>query len=159
MELFALEATIDLDTSGFLAGLDVAEDRFDSFVDRVSSRRIRLPAVSYSYGTTQVNRNASAMSEGRVYNSPTVFGYADGAYQVAGDAGAEAVVGVNSLQRMIESAVRSASAGQAATARDPGRDINITLELDRQVFARAVYRSNNEECQRVGTLLATGGMN
>lgn len=49
--------------------------------------------------------NARAMANGRIFNRPTIFGYADGAYQVAGDAGPEAVVGVSSLRDMIRDAV------------------------------------------------------
>lgn len=35
-----------------------------------------------------------------------------------------------------------------------GRDITIVLEVDRREFARAVYRANNDEVQRVGVRLA-----
>lgn len=41
--------------------------------------------------------------------------------------------------------------------RDQGRDITIILELDRQQFGKAVYKANNEETQRVGVRMATGG--
>lgn len=58
-----------------------------------------------SYGRGRVKKNASAMNTGRIFTRPTIFGYADGAYQVAGDAGPEAVVGVSSLRDMIRDAV------------------------------------------------------
>ena len=64
--------------------------------------------------------------------------------------------GGSALQQMIEAAVRGASAGEVALA-EPGRQMNITLELDRQQFARAVYRFNNEESRRVGARLTEGG--
>ena len=64
--------------------------------------------------------------------------------------------GESALQQMIEAAVRGASAGEVAAV-EPARDVNITLELDRQQFARAVYRFNNEESRRVGARLAEGG--
>jgi HAE1 family hydrophobic/amphiphilic exporter-1 len=57
---------------------------------------------------------------------------------------------------VVEAAVRGASAGEVAAV-EPARDVNITLELDRQQFARAVYRFNNEESRRVGARLAEGG--
>ena len=41
--------------------------------------------------------------------------------------------------------------------RDQGRDITIILELDRQQFGKVVYKANNEETQRVGVRMATGG--
>ena len=98
-----------------------------------------------------VQRNARAMASGRIFTRPTVFGYADNAFQVAGDAGPEAVVGVNSLHSMIAGAVNSAMAGQEVIVpRDQGRDITIILELDRQQFGKVVYKANNEETQRVG---------
>lgn len=37
-----------------------------------------------------------------------------------------------------------------------GRDLTVILELDKQTFARAVYKLNNEETQRVGMRLAGG---
>lgn len=49
--------------------------------------------------------NASAMEQGRIFTRPTVFGVANGAYQVAGDAGPEAVVGTGSLSSMIRRSV------------------------------------------------------
>ena len=101
--------------------------------------------------------NASAMSSGRIYTKPTVFGYYNNAYQVAGDAGPEAVVGVNSLQRMITSAVHNAGAGQEVVVpRNDSRQLTVILELDRQQLAKTMYRLNNEETQRVGVKLAKG---
>lgn len=37
------------------------------------------------------------------------------------------------------------------------RDINIELVLDGQRFARAVYKANNQETQRVGVRMVTNG--
>ena len=56
-----------------------------------------------SFGPVQ--HNARAMSGGYIFDRPTVFGFAEGKYQVAGDAGPEAVVGTRSLNTMVESAV------------------------------------------------------
>ena len=56
-----------------------------------------------SFGPVQ--QNARAMSGGYIFDRPTVFGFAEGKYQVAGDAGPEAVVGTRSLNTMVESAV------------------------------------------------------
>lgn len=68
------------------------------------------------------------------------------------------------LEGMIVRAVRSAMAQPVssqptpplAAAQPPG-DITIVLELDRQQFARAVYRANREEARRVGVKLSEGG--
>ena len=107
----------------------------------------------------KTNKNASAMSSGRIFDRPTIFGYADGAMQVAGDAGPEAVVGVNSLHTMIDNAVRGAIGSTQTAARNAApRDMTIILELDHQQFAKAIYRANNEETQRVGVRLGMGGV-
>lgn len=54
-----------------------------------------------------------AMANGMILNNPTIFGAAGGKLLGAGEAGAEAVVGVNSLRNMIESAVnKAAGAGE-----------------------------------------------
>ncbi len=64
-----------------------------------------------------------------------------------------------SLKGMIEAAVRGAQAGrEVELPMDQGRDIHITLELDRQQFARAVYRLGGEEARRVGADLSGGDM-
>jgi len=96
--------------------------------------------------------NASAMNPGRIFRKPTIFGYSDGAYQVAGDAGPEAVVGTSSLQRMIQGAVYSAM--PVTVPRNTDRPINIVFELDGA--QKWVYRLNKAEEQRVGLKLNGG---
>ena len=97
--------------------------------------------------------NASAMDTGRIFRRPTLFGYANGAYQIAGDAGPEAVVGTNSLFGMINGAVSSAMASRPVASQTGGRDITIIMEYDSIEFGRAVYHANQEETQRVGVKL------
>lgn len=67
--------------------------------------RLRLPAFNMQITGGKTQKNARAMNTGRIFNRPTIFGYADGAYQMAGDAGPEAVIGVTSLRDMIKDAV------------------------------------------------------
>lgn len=57
-----------------------------------------LPKISISW-------YAKAMRDGMILNSPTIFGYQNGRYLAGGEAGAEVVVGANSLYSMIHSAV------------------------------------------------------
>lgn len=148
-----------LGDAGSGAGWDIARDiqsalNFSSFTVNV------VGVVSKVISTVRniFSKNASAMSSGRIYTRPSVFGYYDNAYQVAGDAGPEAVVGVNSLQRMITSAVRGAGAGQEVVVpRNQSRDLTVILELDRQQMGKMVYKLNNEETQRVGVRMARGG--
>lgn len=58
--------------------------------------------------TTSYSPNARAMDTGYIFRHPTVFAYADNAFQVAGDVGPEAVVGVYSLDNMIQNSVNAA---------------------------------------------------
>ena len=88
-----------------------------------------------------------AMENGMILNSPTIFGAANGRLLGGGESGPEAVVGVDSLRTMIQSAVKGA--GGAA------RSMTVVLQLDKTELARTVYRLNNAETQRVGVRLAT----
>lgn len=88
-----------------------------------------------------INYNASAMSGGRIYRTTGIFGYANGALQAAGDVGAEAVVGVNSLKNMIDGAVRNAvnSSMSGATIniyQQPGEDEIALANRIEKVLAR-----------------------
>lgn len=56
---------------------------------------------------------AKAMRGGMILDSPTIFGSMNGKLLGAGEAGKEAVVGVNSLHQMIRSAVHSAAGPSA----------------------------------------------
>jgi len=103
--------------------------------------------------------NASAMDTGRIFTRPTIFGYANSAFQVAGDAGAEAVVGVSSLQSMISRAVRAAVGANApreiVIPRENTRPVNVIFEFDG--IQKMIYRLNKAEEQRVGVQLKGGG--
>ena len=92
-----------------------------------------------------------AMKDGMILTSPTIFGAANGRLLAGGEAGPEAVVGVDSLRGMIAAAVQSAS-----SARPESRNLTVILELDRMQLAHTVYKLNSEETQRVGVRLAGG---
>ena len=62
-----------------------------------------------------------AMEDGMILNGPTIFGMKGNSLLAGGEAGAEAVVGVNSLMAMIQKAVGNAGAGTTIG------DINITV--------------------------------
>lgn len=66
----------------------------------------------------------------------------------AGSVGTEAVVGVDSLRSMIQSAV-SQSGGKTP------RNMTVILQLDKTELGRTVYQLNKAEAQRVGVRLAT----
>lgn len=147
----AEDIAAEIGSSGTQAGNDFGE----TFQSALSKRKFSVDVAGNIIYNVPVQRNARAMASGRIFTRPTVFGYADNAFQVAGDAGPEAVVGVNSLHNMIAGAVNAAMAGQEVVVpRDTGRDITIILELDRQQFARAIYNANKQETQRVGVQLS-----
>lgn len=149
-----------LGDAGSGAGWDIASDiqsalNFANFTVRV------VGVVSQVINTVRsvFSHNASAMSSGRIYNRPTVFGYYDNAYQVAGDAGPEAVVGVNSLQRMITNAVHSANAGsEVFVPREAqSRPVTVIMQVGEKEFGRLAFELGSAEEQRVGVRLAKGG--
>ena len=91
-----------------------------------------------------------AMNDGMILTSPTIFGAQNGRLLGGGDAGPEAVVGVDSLRGMIAAAVNSAAARNSG-----GRSVTVTLVLDRTELARTVFQLNNEETQRKGVRLVS----
>ena len=88
-----------------------------------------------------------AMENGMILNSPTIFGASGGKLLGGGDAGPEAVVGVDSLRSMIANAVNSGGSA--------GRQMTVILQLDRTELARTVFALNNSEVQRMGVRLST----
>ena len=105
---------------------------------------LRIPPKVPSLG---IDWYRKAMEDGMILTSPTIFPAANGTLRGFGDAGPEAVVGVDSLRGMIQSAVGSAP--------QLPRVLNVILECDGAVLGRTVYRLNNEETQRVGATITT----
>lgn len=77
-----------------------------------------------------------AMDGGMILNNPTIFGMMNGRLLGAGEAGSEVVVGANSLQNMIQSAVNGAS----STVNMPiAVDVTINGSVDDpEEFARKI---------------------
>ena len=63
---------------------------------------VQLPTIT-------VDWYAKAMKDGMILNNPTIFGMQDGHLLAGGEAGSEAVVGTQSLMKMIQSAVDNAN--------------------------------------------------
>lgn len=109
----------------------------------------------------KVKKNASAMESGRIFKRPTIFGYDDGAFQMAGDAGAEAVIGVNSLADLISKAVQRGNDGREIVvprSASAPQNIVIPLYIDGREFARAEVPYIEAEQRRYGVRIATGGV-
>ena len=93
----------------------------DSIKEKFDNLKLKLPDIKLPHfkidGELSLNPPkvpklsidwyAKAMQQGMILNSPTIFGAAGGRLLGAGEAGAEAVVGVGSLQSMIQNAVGS----------------------------------------------------
>ena len=115
--------------SAFTEKLGAARDKVHEIIERikgffnfsVSLPHIPLPHFSiappgWSVGdllkgkipSLSINWYAKAMDNGMILNSPTIFGAMGGKLLGGGERGAEAVVGVGSLQRMIRQSVREA---------------------------------------------------
>lgn len=110
--------------------------------------KLKLPHLSIS-GSFSINPPSvphfsiawykKAMADGMILNSPTIFGAAGGKLLGGGEAGPEAVVGVDSLRNMIGEAV-------AAAAGNMGGDITIPVYIGQRkldtLVVDAVQRAN-----------------
>ena len=144
--------------AGAPAGRKLADDIGAALAERTYSVNVRANVAGLP-----AQYNASAMDTGRIFTRPTIFGYAENAFQIAGDAGPEAVVGVSSLQAMIAAAVRSAAGGNTVVyqvdnspAPRTQKSQTIILEIDGAQFARAELPYLDNESARVGVKLSKG---
>lgn len=93
----------------------------DSIKSKFNGLTLKLPNIKLPHfrvtGTWQwnppkvpsfgVSWYAKAMENGMIFNTPTAFGWDNGKQMVAGEAGAEALIGVRSLRDMIVNAIAS----------------------------------------------------
>lgn len=106
---------------------------------------LKLPTfsvtVDHGMNTFPSRFNASAMDSGAILHGLTPFGIdSNGVVQYAGEAGAEAVVGVNSLNEMIQRSVNAAMA-RVQTVRQP---VSVQLVLDSGELLGAVDLGLND---------------
>lgn len=113
------DAEVEADTTSFGAGIQ-------NFLSGKTFTANVKANVSTSGGNPE--ENAIAMGSGRIFTSPTVFGYAGGHAQIAGDAGAEAVVGVTSLHAMIRDSVRASMSGMMGEVAQSMNQIILTIQ-------------------------------
>lgn len=126
-----------------------AVDKLKSLVKfEWSLPKLKLPHISIS-GHFSINPPSvphfsiewykKAMADGMILNSPTIFGAAGGRLLGGGEAGPEAVVGVDSLRSMIFDAVAAVGGGF-------GGDITIPVYIGQRkidtIVVEAVQRSN-----------------
>lgn len=111
--------------SAITAPIESAKQKISEIVDSIKSKfngmSLKLPSIKLPHfritGTWQwnppkvpsfgVSWYAKAMENGMIFNTPTMFGWDGSKQMVAGEAGAEALVGVRSLRDMIVGAIQS----------------------------------------------------
>ena len=82
----------------------------------------------------------TAMENGLIFTNPTIFGMMGGKLQGAGDAGAEALIGVNSLTRKIQDAVASVGTNDPdviyAAVKAGMENANVGIYIGEREFGR-----------------------
>lgn len=99
---------------------------------------------------------AKAMNAGMILDDPTIFGFDGSNFLAGGEAGPEAVVGVQSLMSMIGDAVKG-SGGQidydalAAVVTEAIRNLTleVSVDLDGRLVAKGIARDMDKELQRL----------
>lgn len=147
--LNAIKSTASSIWDGIVNLVRGAVDRLKSLVSfKWELPKLKLPHFSIS-GSFSLNPPSvpslsvdwykKAMDNGMILDSPTIFGAMGGKLLGGGDAGAEAVVGVDSLRGMISDAV-------AAAAGAMGGDIIIPVNIGSQrldtIVVKAMQRTN-----------------
>lgn len=91
-----------------------------------------------------------AMGDGMILDSPTIFGAAGGKLLAGGEAGPEAVVGVDSLRTMIQEAVAGQTAVLAQAIGAAGGDITIPVYVGGTLLDEMVVTAQNRQNLRSG---------
>lgn len=140
------------DTSGAISAVNALTDAINSIPTDVTVN------VSGNYTGADPNgiSDARSMSGGTILRGATMFGWdAHGRPHIGGGEGAEAVVGVNSLDRMIENSVFNAVSGIVSRldglVSSPARQQPAQLVLDTGVLVAAIAPSLDTEMSRITT--------
>jgi len=122
--------------------------------------KIKLPHFSIS-GSFSLNPPSiphfsvewykKAMGNGMILNSPTIFGMSGNTLLGGGEAGAEAIVGVNSLRTMIQEAVAEQTSNLAAALSGVGGgDIIIPVYLGGTLLDETIVTAQQRMALRSG---------
>lgn len=129
----------------------------DTIKSKFNNLSLRLPNIKLPHfrvtGTWQwnpprvpsfgVSWYAKAMENGMIFNTPTAFGWDNGKQMVAGEAGAEALVGVRSLRDMIVGAIQSQpTMGDVniVVYGAPGQDVNELADIIEDRLTNKIMR-------------------
>ena len=131
-------------------------DKIGKLFEKQFKLDIKLPTIETEEGEDgkpkfKVKWNASAMQTGRILKNATIFGMDNRGLLGGGEAGPEAIVGVNSLSTMIQRSVTSAFGGYSmASAVESGVRsamqgngnaapiVDVTLQCDAETLYRMV---------------------
>lgn len=131
-------------------------DKIGKLFEKQFKLDIKLPTIETEEGEDgkpkfKVKWNATAMQTGRILKNATIFGMDNNGLLGGGEAGPEAIVGVNSLSTMIQRSVTSAFGGYSmASAVESGVRsamqgngnaapiVDVTLQCDAETLYRMV---------------------
>lgn len=113
------------------------KSKVQEIAEAMRSVQMSTGYTGYGYNSlllSGISWHADAMNDGIIMRSPTIFGASNGKLQGAGEAGAEVLVGYNSLRGMIQSAVAGASGSVSINVyAQPGQDASqIAREVEKQ---------------------------
>ncbi len=141
------------------AAISTIEQRFAS-ATLAFNQHIALPhfsmygsfdAQSGSVPSVGVSWYRKAMKNGMILDKPTIFGFEDGHLLGGGEAGAEAVVGVDSLRDMIQEAVAGQTSALAdAFDRVDGGNITIPVYIGGEKLDTMIVKANQRMNYRSG---------
>lgn len=108
---------------GFFADIKEAIDNFEIKLPKISLPHFNVSGGKFPWGIAgegeppqfSVDWYAKAMNNGMILDQATIFGAAGNKLLGGGEAGAEAIIGVNSLERIIQRAVTSGQGGGSVT--------------------------------------------
>ena len=159
-----LKATFQKIKDAITKPIEAAKDFIKGVIDKIKSFfqfKIELPKIKLPHFAIQpsgwklgdllkgsipklgIEWYAKAMQDGMILQSPTIFGARGNTLLAGGEAGDEAVVGVNSLREMIQSAIAQQTAALSGIG---GGDITIPVIIggDRidTLVVKAAQRAN-----------------
>jgi len=146
--------TAEFDSSGAISGISNYITALNNIPPLVSTVAEFVSDSGTHHSSSGYKMNASSMSGGTILRGATMFGWdAQGRPQIGGGEGPEAVVGVNSLDRMIQSSVAKAVSGIVSGVNAlvaGGRNQQpAQLVLDTGVLVAAIAPSLDSEMSRI----------
>ena len=146
--------TAEFDSSGAISGISNYITALNNIPPLVSTVAEFVSDSGTHHSSSGYKMNASSMSGGTILRGATMFGWdAQGRPQIGGGEGPEAVVGVNSLDRMIQNSVANAVSGIVSslnTIAAGGRNQQpAQLVLDTGVLVAAIAPSLDSEMSRI----------